>query len=357
MMPLVRSELAGLHAYSVPNPPGIRAKLDANESPYPLAPEIAAELGARLAEVALHRYPDGTATELRRLLAMEAGCQLAELTIGNGSDELILLLIATFAHPRPGATVARIAYPVPSFVVYRIATLANGAVPVEIPLDARFELDCAATHAAIDAHRPNLIFLALPNNPTGTLWPRTAVVELAERHPDTIVVADEAYVEYSGVSFIDLLARFPNVVVLRTLSKIGLAALRIGYLVGRAELVHELEKIRPPYNLGALNQAAALHLLGHHRAALSAHIPETVRERDRLAIALARRSDLEVFPSQANFILVRAGAGRATELWHQLIERGVLVRNFDRPGPLAGCLRITIGTAAENDLLLSALLV
>src|SRR5262249_36946949 len=171
--------------------------------------------------------------------------------------------------------------------------------------------------------------------------------------PDILVVADEAYVEYSGVSYLDLVARHPNLVVLRTLSKIGLAALRVGYLVTDPALAREVEKIRPPYNVGALNQAAATFLLGRHRDALRAPVARVVAERERLVAALAAFPGLEVSPTRANFVLVRAP--EATALWQQLVERGVLVRNFDRPGQLAGCLRITVGTPEENDLLLTAL--
>jgi histidinol-phosphate aminotransferase len=349
---LVRAELDGLTAYAIPHPSGVVAKLDANESPWPLPTAVAAALAGHLAEVALHRYPDGSAAALRAVLAAEAGCDPTALIVGNGSDELIALLIATFARPRPGAARAGVAYPVPSFVVYRIATLAHGCAPVEIPLDARFELDPAALDRALDDARPNLIFFALPNNPTGTLWPRAEIVRVLESRPDTLVVADEAYVEYSGESFLDLVARHPNLVVLRTLSKIGLAALRVGYLVADPALVREVEKIRPPYNVGAVNQAAAAFLLGRNREVLRTPVARVVAERTRLLAELPRRG-LEVFPSRANFVLVRAP--EATRLWHHLVERGVLVRNFDRPGPLAGCLRITVGTPAENDLLLDAL--
>src|SRR5262249_5115907 len=214
---------------------------------------------------------------------------------------------------------------VASFVVYRIATLAHGCAPIEIPLDSRFELDPAALDRALDEARPNLIFFALPNNPTGTLWPRSEIVRVLSERPDIIVVADEAYVEYSGESYLDLLAAHPNLVVMRTLSKIGLAALRVGYLVADPALAHEVEKIRPPYNIGALNQAAATFLLGRHRDVLRAPVARVVAERTRLERELARRG-LEVFPSRANFLLVRAP--EATRLWHRLVEKGVLVRSF-----------------------------
>jgi histidinol-phosphate aminotransferase len=352
---LVREEIGALARYEIPHPPGIRAKLDANENPWPLPAEVKRELAAHLAEMALHRYPDGACSGLRALMARDLDRASDELVFGNGSDELITLLIATFARPRAGAARARIAYPWPSFVVYRIATLAHGCEPVEIPLRPDFELDVEATERALADKRPNLLFLALPNNPTGTLWPRAEVVRLLEAHPDMLVIADEAYLAYSGQGHLDLLGRHPNLVVMQTLSKIGLASLRVGVATADRALVQEVEKIRPPYNVGSLNQAAAAFLLERHRGLLDEQAARVVAERDRLAAGLARVPDLTVFPSRANFILVRSP--EATILWQRLAERGVLVRNFDRPGPLAGCLRITVGTPDENDLLLSALLV
>jgi len=352
---LVREELAGLSKYEIPHPPAIRAKLDANESPWPLPPAVAADLSRHLAEVPLHRYPDGGAAGLRAVFARMLGRAPDSLVFGNGSDELIALLVTAFARPRAGQARARIAYPWPSFVVYRIATLAQGCEPVEIPLRPDFEFDRDATDRALAEMRPNVLFLALPNNPTGTLWPRAELERLLARHPDMIIVADEAYLAYSGQEHLDLQGGHANLVVLQTLSKIGMAALRVGILVAEPTLAREVDKIRPPYNLGALNQAAAAYLLERHRDVLAEQAARVVVERERLVAALARIPGLTVFPTRANLVLVRTEG--ATALWQRLAERGVLVRNFDRPGPLAGCLRITVGTPEENDLLLSALLV
>jgi histidinol-phosphate aminotransferase len=348
---LLREELRGLDPYAIPHPPDIRARLDANESPHPLPPEVAAELGAHLARVALHRYPDGRAAELRALVARDHGVAPEQLVFGNGSDEIITLLMDAFARPREGRAPGAL-YPVPSFVVYRIAALGHGFRPVEVPLREDFTLDAGAVHQAMARERPNLAFFALPNNPTGTLWPREEIAAVVERHPDVLVIADEAYFAYSGETWLDLLPRHPNLAVMRTLSKIGLAALRVGYLVAHPRVAAAIEKIRPPYNLGAVNQAAAAWLLGRHRALLDGFAREVVAERARVVDGLARVPGLRVFPTRANFVLCHAGAGRATELWQRLADGGVLVRNFDRPGRLAGCLRVTIGTREENQLLL-----
>ena len=354
--PLVTRGIRAMAAYHVPRPEGVRAKLDANESPHPLPPDAAAALGAELATVALHRYPEADPVELRAHLAAELGVAPASLVFGNGSDEILALLCAAFNEPPKGKSRASVLYPDPSFVVYRIAALGHGLDPIEVPLDAEMQLDFELVDDAMRGAQPNIAFFALPNNPTGTLWAPERVAELAARHPGTIVVADEAYIDYGGRTLLPRLPELPNLVVLRTLSKVGMAALRVGFLIGDAAIVRELEKVRPPYNLGALNQRAALWMLRHQGAWLRARAAEVVAERARLATALAALPGVKVFPSEANLILFRVGgAGAGAAVWKALAERGVLVRNLDRPGPLAGCLRVTPGTPEENDLFLAEL--
>jgi histidinol-phosphate aminotransferase len=251
-----------------------------------------------------------------------------------------------------------VAYPVPTFAVFRGAALVAGCEPVEIPLEEDFTLDFDRVERALAESRPNLVFFARPNNPTGTLWSKELIVRVAEEYPDVLVVSDEAYFDYAGETLLDAQAHLPNLVVMRTLSKIGLAALRVGYLIAHPQVVHEVEKIRPPYNLGSLNQAAAAFLVGEHVQVLREHVKQIVGERERLAAALASVPGVKVFPSRANLLMIRvgtAGDGKGGEMWKQLAARGVLVRNFDRPGPLAGCLRVTVGTPAENDAFLAAL--
>jgi len=242
---------------------------------------------------------------------------------------------------------------VPGFVVFRTAALAHGLEPIEVPFGARFEADESALFAAIAEHKPNLVFLATPNNPTGTQWPRSTVTKLLEQHPDVITVVDEAYLAYCDArSCTDLALAHDNCVVLQTLSKIGLAALRVGMLVGRRELLAAVEKVRPPYNLTTLSQRAALKLLTDHKKELESHFEEVKRQRRALYDALVELDGLEVFPSGGNFLLVRAKDARG--LHDALVERGVLVRLFDA-GMLAGCMRITVGTPDENSWLLDAI--
>ncbi|HUH05490.1 MAG TPA: histidinol-phosphate transaminase [Kofleriaceae bacterium] len=358
MAALVREALRPLQAYSVPRPPAVRAKLDANELPFELPGDVAAALGAELGEVPLNRYPAADCAALRACIAGQLGVPGDTLCFGNGSDELIAMILSTFSEPRPGRARAVAMYPGPTFSVYGLASVWAGVDPLEVPLTDRFELDGAAFEAAVERERPNVVFFARPNNPTGTLWSRHAVLRIAELFPDVLVVHDEAYGDYGGDSMVDQVPHLANLVVLRTLSKVGLAALRIGYLYADPAIVHEVDKLRPPYNIGALNQRAAVWLLENHADLLRDRCSEIVAARERLHAALSEMRGVEPFESRANLILFRVGEpgdGRATQVWRALASRGVLVRNLDAPGPLAGCLRLTVGTADENDLFLATL--
>jgi histidinol-phosphate aminotransferase len=348
---LVRKPLRGTPPYHVPAHPGA-VKLDANEAPYPLSRATMEALAKELAAIDLNRYPDASHGELRDVLAARLGVERDQLLLGNGSDELISLLCAAFAEPRAKEKSARIAYAVPGFVVFRTAALAHGLEPVEVPLGDKFAPDEDALLAAVGDKKPNLVFLATPNNPTGTVWPRSTVAKLLVQHPDVITVVDEAYIMYGEAkSCVDLALAHPHCLVLQTLSKMGLAALRVGILAGRKEVLAEVEKVRPPYNLDTLSQRAAIKLLRDHRGELEARFDEVKRERQRVTEELSRIDGVEVFSSGGNFLLVRVEDAR--RLYDGLLERSVAVRLFDA-GLLQGCLRVTIGTAEENAWLLDA---
>lgn len=354
---LVRAPLRGAPAYHVPSWPNA-IKLDANESPFPLSRAATEALAHALAPGDLHRYPDAGAGALREVLASQLGVSGDELLFGNGSDEILSLLCAAFGQPREGQKAAKVLYPVPTFVVYRTAALGHGLEVIEVPFGPRFEANEEALLDAVARERPNVVFLATPNNPTGTVWPRSTIDKLLARD-DLITVVDEAYLAYAEArTCVDLALAHPHCLVLQTLSKIGLAGLRVGYLIGRREVLAEVEKARPPYNLGTLPLRAATTLLRDFRGELEAHAAEVKRERARLAAALGAIAGVEVFPSDANFFMVRVPG--ASAVYERLAERGVVVRCFDRPDlpadhPLRGCLRITVGTPAENDWLRDAL--
>jgi histidinol-phosphate aminotransferase len=327
--------LRAASAYHVPKPPQLRAKLDANEMPFGLPEELRTKLGAALAEVALERYPDPRARELRACVGKLLAVGEDRIVFGNGSDELIAMLISAFPGP--------VLYPTPSFVYYKIAAIARGVPTVEVPLGTKFELDEAAVSRAIAEHRPTVVFLALPNNPTGTLWRMDFALELAAAHRDTVIVSDEAYYAYCGRSNLPHLAEHPNLVVMRTLSKVGLAGLRVGFTITSAAIAHLLEKLRPPYNVSSLDQRAAVFLVQEAAEWRAACVAEVKSERARLARELACYG--EVFASEANLVLVRFTKPVAAEL----AARGISVRDF----PFG--TRITVGTPDENTLLLTAL--
>jgi histidinol-phosphate aminotransferase len=351
---LVRPELAQLRAYAAPSgaPP---IKLDANESPWPLPAALRSRIAAELADIALHRYPDPRAEGVRAQLAAKLGARPEQLVLGSGSDEVIALLCTALARPREGRTRAVVLHPTPSFVMYRITALAHGLEPVEVPLLPDFSLDVPAMQAAIAAHRPSLVFLATPNNPTGNAFTDDAIRAVIESAPESLVVIDEAYAAFAGRSLSAWCDAYPNVALLGTLSKIGLAAIRLGWVRLPTALAAEVEKARQPFNLNALSQTVAALALGPLAPELDAHVAAIVAERTRLGRALAELPGVHVAPSDANFFLLRFDADPGP-LVARLAAEGIAVRYFAGHGAaLDRCVRVTVGTPAENDALLAAL--
>lgn len=352
-MARLKPVLAELKAYTVPaTPPPV--KLDANESPWPLPEDARRAIGDAVAALPFHRYPDGRATELRAALAEWLGAERDELVIGAGSDEVIAMLMQAFAAPSDGRPPS-VLWPGPSFVMYRITGLSHGFVPVEVDLKPDFTLDPDAMAAAFAEHRPSLAFYATPNNPTGNAFDEATLRALIEANPDTLHILDEAYGPFarepggSAHSLSPWLAEYPNVGVLGTVSKVGLAALRIGWVRLRPEMAAEIEKVRQPFNLSATAQAAATVLLTDHAKVIEDAAQSIVRERTRLHAALAER-DMDPQPSLANFILARVPASAK----EALLAKGVALRFFGDPR-LDGWARISVGTPAETDALLAAL--
>jgi len=240
-------------------------------------------------------------------------------------------------------------YPSPTFVMYAMGGTFSGMQAVPVPLREDFSFDAEAFIARMHAENPALVFIAYPNNPTGVLYPEADIVKVIKACKG-LVVLDEAYHVFAGRSFIEKVSEFPNLVVIRTVSKLGLAGIRLGYLIGRPEWVEQLDKVRPPYNVSVLTQAAALFLLGKLDV-LEGQAARIVSERANLGEALKALKGVTVYPSEANFFLVRVpDAGRTYEA---LKQQNVLVRNL-HPG-LKNCLRVTVGTPDENRILLSAL--
>ncbi len=352
---LVKQSVRPLSAYKA-FAKSFPAKLDANESPWPL-PQVARQRIAELvANLPFHRYPDAGAHALREALASRLGVSDPDtLVLGVGSDEALAMLMRGLSQPRAADQKARVMFPEPSFVMYGMRAIVEDCEPVPVPLTSQFQLDMTAMQTAIERMRPNLIFLATPNNPTGNCFRDEDIVKVIELAPDALVILDEAYGAFSGKTLAALAQRYDNVAMMGTLSKIGLAALRVGWVQLSRKLADEVEKVRQPYNLNSLSQAVATLALTELWPLLEAQIADIRHERTRLGDLLGSIDGLTVFPSDANFFLVRV-TGDAEQLAKQLLERGVSVRAFKAAaGPLAGHLRITVGTPAENDLLLEAL--
>jgi histidinol-phosphate aminotransferase len=347
MQRVIRHDIQSMHGYAI-QPSAGYVKLDTMENPFRLPAELARELGERLSRVAINRYPAERTEVLREALArhaqMPAGCAL---TLGNGSDELITML--AMACDVPGACILA---PLPGFVMYAMSAQLQGIRFVGVPLTADFELDEAAMLAAIAEHRPSLIYLAYPNNPSANLWNDAVIDRIVEAAPG-LVVMDEAYQPFAARDSMARLQRHPHVLVMRTMSKYGLAGLRIGYLMGRRELILEVEKLRPPFNIGVLNCEAALFALEHEDE--YRRQADVIRaERERLQSALKAMPGVKPFKSEANMILVRVPDSKAA--FEGLKARRVLVKNLHGFNPLLeNCLRLTIGTPEENTLMIEAL--
>ena len=343
----IRQDVQSMHGYAIQPSAGF-VKLDAMENPFRLPEPLQAELGRRLGAVALNRYPAGRIDDLRAALARYVNLPDGfDLVLGNGSDEIITML--SMACDVPGAKVLA---PLPAFVMYDVSARLQGLTFVGVPLTADFELDEAAMLAAIAEHQPALVYLAYPNNPTANLFDDTVMERIVAAAPGLVVI-DEAYQPFASRDWFERMTRHPHVLVMRTLSKFGLAGVRIGYMVGRKALVDEIDKVRPPYNVSVLNAEAAIFALEHaDEFARQATVLRS--ERTRLLAALAKLPGCKPFPSEANMVLVRVPDAAA--LFAALKARNVLVKNVSALHPLlASCLRLTVGTPEENTLMIEAL--
>ena len=347
MSRFLRADVQGMHGYAVQPSAGF-VKVDTMENPFRLPPALRQALGERLAEVALNRYPAERGDVLRAELAKHAhmpeGC---DIMLGNGSDELISLL--TLAADVPGNVVMA---PLPGFVMYELSARLQGLKFVGVPLTPDFELDGPAMLAAVREHQPALLYIAYPNNPTANLWDDDLIDAVIEAAPGLVVI-DEAYQPFAARDSLDRLRRHEHVLLMRTMSKFGLAGVRIGYLMGRQRLIAEIDKLRPPFNVSVLNCEAALFALEHVDE--YAKQAATIRaEREKLYGELAQLPGVRAFPSQANMILARVPD--AKRVFEGMRARGVLIKNVSGLHPLlANCIRITIGTPQENPQTLAAL--
>ncbi|MGJ0485590.1 MAG: histidinol-phosphate transaminase [Methylomicrobium sp.] len=344
-----RKEVLAMSAYHVADAEGL-IKLDAMENPYEWPEDIKTRWLETLRACPLNRYPDPGARSLAVTIKCLNGLDQSDaLLLGNGSDEIIQLLL--MALPQGSSVLS----PEPGFVMYRQLSHCLGLNYIGVPLHVEnFDLDLPAMLDAIELHRPKLIFLAYPNNPTGNLFDRAAIDAIVEKAPGLVVI-DEAYEPFAGSSYLDRLGRHPNLLVMRTVSKLGLAGLRLGYLCGSAELLGQLDKIRLPYNINVLTQASAEFALSH-KALFDQQTRLICAERARVFAALDAIEGITAYPSAANFILFRTPSNHANEIFAGLKQRGVLIKNLSpQGGILADCLRVTIGKPDENEAFLFGL--
>ena len=335
---LIRPNIISLSAYQAKEIP-CKVKLDANESPFGFT--ITQEI---IQSIQTNRYPDPEAKSLKKAIAKDLKIRPENILQGNGSDELIYYLITVFGGP--------VLYPVPTFSMYGIIAHALGEKRIAVPLDHVFDLDLNRILLEMRKNKPKLIFLSSPNNPTGNCFSADRMLKIIEAAANTsIVVVDEAYQPFaSNRGLIPMLRDYEHIVIMRTLSKIGLAGLRVGFLIAGEEIIREVNKVRLPFNLNSLSQAIALDAL-RNKALLRRNMQTIISERGRLFRELFRIKGITPYPSEANFILFRVA--EPDRVYGNLLKRGVLVRNMK--GVVDGCLRVTVGTPGENEAFLKAI--
>jgi len=332
----VKKNIRVLSAYEAKEIP-CKVKLDANESPYGFRDGEQA-----LRKIETNRYPDPEAKHLKRAIAKDLGIRQETILHGNGSDELIYYLITVFGGP--------VLFPVPTFSMYGIISQALGEKKIPMSLDEEFDLDVDSICTMMKKEKPKLIFLSSPNNPTGNCFSADRILKIIDLARG-IVVIDEAYQPFSSnKGFIPLLRDYKNLLIMRTLSKVGLAGLRVGFLIGDEEIINEVNKVRLPFNLNAFSQKVAIDTLKNKKR-LRSHIKSIVSERDKLFKEMKMIDTIHPYPSEANFILF--SVQEPDRIYKGLMKRGVLIRNMNNV--IRGCLRVTVGTPYENRTFLNAL--
>jgi histidinol-phosphate aminotransferase len=333
---LVRPSVRKLAAYHI-DETRVRIKLDAMENPFPMPHAVRREIAKIAGSTPINLYPDPSGKDLKKAIAGLWNMKQEQMILGNGSDELIQAIILAFGGP--------VLVPVPTFAMYDITSRALGQVVVTVPLDENFDLDADQMLKMARTSKAKVIFLACPNNPTGNRFSDKAIKRILD-NANAAVVLDEAYFSFSGKTFLPMIAKYPNMIILRTLSKIGFAGLRIGVLVASKQIVEELNKIRLPYNINSMSQAVAAAAL-RHKKVLEAQISLLISERKKLYNNLSRMEGVVAYLSETNFILFRTVVD-ATKVHRKLKQAGILIKNLSRSGPLKNCLRVTIGTPEEN---------
>lgn len=346
---LLRAELAGMQAYQVANAEGL-IKLDAMENPYNFPASLQEQWLRTLKDLELNRYPDPQASQLKQdFRTTYAISSNLEMLFGNGSDELIQLLILAIA--KPDACILTVT---PSFSMYKIIAEFVGVRIIEVPLIAEtFALQTNEMCKKIQQYNPALVFLACPNNPTGTLWPQAEVEKIVQQ-ASGLVVIDEAYAPFAAYSMLPLVENYSHVLMLRTLSKMGLAGVRLGWLLGAEQWLNELDKLRLPYNINALTQASVSFAL-NNISIFDAQAKLICQQRQQLNATMQEMEGIQVFPSEANFILFKILNSPADVVFKRLIDNKILIKDVANNKLLENCLRVTVGAENENRAFIAAL--
>ena len=343
LIQLVKEKVQSLKAYHVENT-DCEIKLHANENSFSLPPEILKQFEEVFRSTELNRYPDPDCGSLKQTLAKRLNVAPENLAIGNGSDELIQILLQVFCDPGEA-----VGFPDPTFAMYAIIAQGMGLKSQTHPLDDQWNFKAEPFLETMEAHQVRIIFLSYPNNPTGNCFTASEVQTVIDNFPG-IVVLDEAYHDFTGKSFLSELPKHNNLVILRSLSKIGLAALRVGYAVADPIIIDQIDKVRLPYNSNSLSQRLADRLLSHF-APVQEQLDVLIKERNKMIQELSKLKPLKVFPSDANFVLFQVEQD-ASVIFKQLMESGILIRNLSHHPRLKNCLRVTIGTPDENRVFL-----
>jgi histidinol-phosphate aminotransferase len=322
-------------------------KMDANENPIRLQEPLKKKLMEEMARIDLNRYPEAGALKLRDRFDKYYGVDKEMIMLGNGSDELIQTLCLALKGKINGVLV-----PVPTFSMYKIIAVNTGNKVVEVPLNKNFDLDGDAMIGRMRANFPALVFLSYPNSPTGNLFSRKKIEIIIKKTPG-IVVIDEAYASFSGQTLLPLLKKYDNLVFLKTLSKLGMASMRLGFLIGNRDIVAQLDKVRLPYNINSLSQVAAHYFLDYQDE-FSGQVSEIIKSREELYLGLKEIAGIKLYPSQANFIFFSC-AFDSNRIYNKLVAEGIIVKNLNIPPLMPNCMRVTVGNRKENEAFLRVL--
>lgn len=347
-----RNNLKELKPYD-PHELPYKVKLNANENPYGLPEEIIEEILSKTKNLEYSRYPNANSVKLSETVSSFWGLNRDNIVIGNGSDELIDYLIKAFSEKG-----RRIITTAPSFAMYKIYSIINGSIFVQIPLGQNnFSLNEDKILEEAKKEDSSIVFIAYPNAPTGNYFAEDKIIKIIEES-GCLVVVDEAYYEFGEKTFIPLISQYDNLVILRTFSKAySLASLRVGYLLSNPEIINEIRKVKSPFNVNTFSQLAA-QVVFENKEILKDGIKKIIEERKKLINRINELSPFKAHPSQTNFVLVEVGSKENSDLvYNNLLKQGILVQTISDPAFSTSryFLRITVGNEEENDILIKGL--